>query len=277
MPRAATGTIDTITLAGGSRAFHLRFRVDGERQRVVLHERPNCECGCGGGWSEPAARHELGDIVARVRAGVWKPEPRREKQPPPASDEVPTFHQYASAWLEAKIAGVLGDKPIDDNTASDYRWRLTRHLLPFFAEFRVDEIDRDLCLGFKAHKLQESAELRAAIDAGADLRDRRGRRVEPLAPASIRKLIDTLAAILDEAVEDQLIGYNPARGKRMKVRVPKPTRTFLEMDELAELLRAAEDQDRSPLFAVPIGPTSRTRDRVARLAAAGRAPSAIAT
>jgi site-specific recombinase XerD len=56
----------------------------------------------------------------------------------------------------------------------------------------------------------------------------------------------------------------------------KPRRTFLEMDELAALLQAAEDQDRSPLLAVPIRETHRTRDRVARLAAAGRRPSAIA-
>jgi integrase len=89
-------------------------------------------------------------------------------------------------------------------------------------------------------------------------------------------LIDTLTAILEEAVEDELIERNPARGKRMKVRVPRPSRTFLEMDELAALLEAAEDQDRSPLLAVPIGETHRTRDRVARLAAAGKRPSAIA-
>ena len=89
---------------------------------------------------------------------------------------MPTFHEYASAWLQAKIDGVLGDRPIDANTESDYRWRLTRHLLPFFATYRLDEIDRELCLAFKAHKLRESAELRAAIAAGADLRDRAAAR-----------------------------------------------------------------------------------------------------
>ena len=56
-----------------------------------------------------------------------------------------------------------------------------------------------LCLAFKAHKLREAAELRAAIAAGAVLREPNGRRQQPLGPASIRKLIDCLAAILDEA------------------------------------------------------------------------------
>src|SRR4051812_42629046 len=134
MPPRSSGTIETIVLADGSRAFHLRFRADGARQRVVLHERTGCECGCGGGWAEAAARHELGDVVARVRAGVWKPKVRAETARAPA--EVPTFHEYASAWLRGKAQGVLGDKPIDPNTKSDYRWRLTRHLLPFFAKYR---------------------------------------------------------------------------------------------------------------------------------------------
>jgi len=157
---------------------------------------------------------------------------------------MPTFHEYASAWLQAKVDGTLGDKPIDANTEADYRWRLSRHLLPFFAAHRLDAIDRELCLAFKAHKLREAAELRAAIAAGAELRDRQGRRIVPLGPSSIRKLIDALATILDDAIEDELLDRNPARGKRMRVRVPRPRRTFLEMDELVALIEAAEAQDR---------------------------------
>jgi hypothetical protein len=137
---------------------------------------------------------------------------------------------------ERESPGVLGDKPIDANTRDDYRWRLTRHLLPFFASYRLDKIDRELCSAFKAHKLQEAQELRAALAAGADLRDRQGRTLRPLGPASIRNMIDTLAAILDDTIEDQFIDANPARGKRMRIRVPKPNRTFLEMDELVAVI-----------------------------------------
>jgi hypothetical protein len=54
----------------------------------------------------------------------------------------------------------------------------------------------------------------------------------------------------------------------MKIRVPKPRRTFLEMDELAALLEAAQEQDRPPAVPVPIEGGDRTRDRVATLAAA---------
>jgi hypothetical protein len=74
----------------------------------------------------------------------------------------------------------------------------------------------------------------------------RDERRRPLGPASARKVLTALGAILDDAVEDDLIESNPARGKQMRVRVPKPNRTFLEMDELALLLDAAGIQDRLP-------------------------------
>jgi hypothetical protein len=223
MSNASSGVFGTRVLADGSRAFRLRFHVGGKREIVTLHERTGCDCGCGCGWDEPSAHTELGNTLARIRVGVW-----RRPQPPVGSAENPpgervSFHEYASRWLQAKIDGVLSEKPIDSNTEADYRWRLSCHLLPFFASHSLAEIDRELCLRFKAHKLHEAHELREAIDAGADIRDQRGRRRVPLSPASIRKLIDTLAAILDDAIEDGHIDHNPARGKRMRVRVPSPT------------------------------------------------------
>jgi integrase len=274
MARPSTGTVEHRVLTDGTRAFHLRFRAQGKRELVVLHEQPGCGCGCGGGWTEPAARTELGNIHARLRAGVWE-----RPAPPPTLAErpsEPTFHEYASWWLRAKIDGVLGAKPISPSTAADYRWRLRCHLLPFFGHHRLNEIDSDLCQQFKARKLREAAEQREAIAAGADLRDERGRRIFPLGPASLRKLIDGLAAILDDAIEDGHIDHNPARGKRMRVHVPKPKRTFLEMDELACLLDAAAAQDR------PLGPTATpaklgpTAALVAHLLSQGTQPKQIA-
>jgi integrase len=244
--RHSPGGIEGKTLLDGTTAYELRFRARGRRESLTLHARADCDCGCGGGWDERSARRELGNILARVRAGVWTREaqhPRVAKAAADASRRIPTFHEYASYWLQARTDGVLGDKPIKTNTRADYLWRLRGHLLPFFGACRLDEIDADLCLAFKAHKIREAGDLRSALDAGADLRDARGRRVFPLGPASIRKLLDTLAAILDDAVEDGHIERNPARGKRMRLRVPKPNRSFLELDELAALIDAAAGQD----------------------------------
>jgi integrase len=283
--RPATGSIQEVTLSDGTTAFQLRFRANGRRERDVLHERRACTCGCGGGWTIATARAELGNILARVTAGVWQPRtsaPRAAAHGPLAA--VPTFHEYASEWLSLKVTGAIGDHPIDATTEADYLWRLSNHLLPFFGRDQLDQIDRRRCEAFKAFKLKEAADLRAAIAAGADIRDprsdRRGRprnrRTQPLSLASIKKLIDLLAAILEDAIEDDIIDTNPARSKRMRVRVPKPTRTFLEMDELVAVVDAAGRQDSPLTVSVPVTPAGRTAARVAELLRGGMRPSAIA-
>src|SRR3954447_25422762 len=165
MARPASGNVTQQLLADGTTAFHLRFRVEGRRESETLHERCGCRCGCGGGSSERTAAIELENVLASVRAGAWRK--RREPAPAVQSTGAPAFHVCASAWLASKVPGVLGDRPIDTNTENDYRWRLDRHLLPFFGEYRLDEIDARLCVAVKAHKLREVAELRAAIAVGA--------------------------------------------------------------------------------------------------------------
>lgn len=276
MARATQGSCKPRLLADETYAFDLRFQVNGERESLVLHERPGCTCGCGGGWDEPGARTELGNILARVRAGVW------ERPQPPAAlaefgedDGVPTYADYADWWLEAKENGVIGEKSIAENTKRDYEWRLG-YSRRYFAATPVDVIDRALSLDFKAHLLAEARKQREAIEAGAELRDRRGRRVDPLGPASIKKIIDTFAAVLDEAIEDDYRDDNPARSRRMKVKVPKPKRSFLEMDELAALLDAAEEQDAAMLVAAPQG-SGATATAVAGLASKGLSAVQIAS
>jgi integrase len=235
------GSLETRVLAQGDRAFHLRFQVECRRESLVLHERPDCSCGCGGGWTEAAARQELADLIVRVRAGFRRPRPPRRLVGRRNVRPMPTFGEYAASWLDAKIAGVLGDRRIAENTIRDYRARL-RHLA-YLDDYPLDQIDPGLCVDFKAHLLAESEDARRQIAAGAPLRERSGRARRPLAPATIRKVLDALGSILEEAVEDGLVPQNPARGRRMRVRVPKPRRTCLEIDELACLFEAAADQD----------------------------------
>ena len=188
------------------------------------------------------------------------------------SGAAPTFAEYAAWWLEAKIAGVLGDHPISENTAKDYRTRLG-HLASLGA-YRVDEIDAALCLELKAHLLEQAREVREAIEAGVDLRERSGRRRRPLGPSTIRKVLGALRSILEDAVEDGLLERNPAQGRRMRVAVPKPKRSYLEIDELAYLLDAA-DQD-NPLADATPAPAGHSAAAVARLTAQGLRPRQIA-
>lgn len=279
MGRTASGTILTTTLADGTEVYRLRFRAYGKRENAYLHERRHCTCGCGGGWNERTAQVELDNILARIKAGIWtKPEKastRVEEQP----REMPIFRDYAADWLEAKRDGVLGDKPLSASTYGDYKWRLNLHLLPFFGSYRLDEIDREMCLAFKAHKLRESQELREAIQAGAVIRDHRGRRRVPIGPASLKKFITALVSVLDEAVEDGHIVTNPARSRRMRVHVPKPKRSFLEIDELACLEDAATTLDAQvvPTPADGDDDGSGARAEIRRLYIAGKRSKDIAT
>jgi integrase len=242
MARPATGRVAPEKLTDGTFAFRLRFRAYGKRENVTLHERRDCDCGCTGGWTERTTQVELNNILARVQAGIWE-RPKLKPVIEKTFTEMPIFHAYSSYWLKAKLEGLIGKKPISKNTYDGYLSALQRHLLPFFGRYRLDEIDDDLCADFRKHKIQEAHELKDAIDAGADLRDERNRKLEPLGPSSIQGLITLLAGILQEAYEDKWIPANPARGKRLKLHVPKPKRTFLEMDELAVMEDAADEQD----------------------------------
>ena len=77
-------------------------------------------------------------------------------------------------------------------------------------------------------------------------------------------------------VIDMIALVDDLEGKKMKVHVPKPKRTFLEMDELAALLDAAGEQDISP--AQPAAPIELglSAAMVAQLFAQGRSPKQIA-
>jgi integrase len=92
-------------------------------------------------------------------------------------------------------------------------------------------------------------------------------------------MLDALKAILDEAVEDEYLTVNPARSKRMRVRVPKPPRTFLEIDELVALEDAAARQDPQLSEQVRQVASQRPDSTAGRVAAgviAGKRPSQIA-
>ena len=276
MARPFTGSITPERQADGTITFRLRFTATGVRETVLLHERRTCDCGCGGGWTERNAQAELRNLIARVSAGVWE-RPKPATSSPAREKRMPTFHEYASYWLQAKVEGVLGKRPLDEDSDRDYRWRLS-HLLSFFARYRLDQIDAELCLDFKAHKLKEARELTEALAAGADLRDERGRKLRPIGPSSLKKFLTTLASILEEAVEDGFIAANPARGRRLKVSVPKPKRTFLERDELIAIEDAAREQD--PSLAVYAqahreAPEGSTRGAVALALSEGLRPKQI--
>lgn len=156
-----------------------------------------------------------------------------------AGGEDPTFHEFASRWWFARKS------ELRPTTQADYEWRLRKHLLPFFADFRVSAITIALVDGYRSEKVIERERIRAAAAAGRPIRDKRGQRRVALSNESINKTLVLLANILDTAVEHGLLASNPARGKRRRLRAARPVRRFLEADELAESLGVAGELDRS--------------------------------
>ena len=231
MGRVGTGSVLPKKLSDGT---SLRAAVPCDRQAresVSLHERPHCECGCGGGWNERAARRELSNVLARVRAGVWKRDASVPAARPRSAREVPTFHEYASQWLR-RADGVLGDRPLEREHAPRLPLALAR---PPAAILRTAAPRRDRRRAVP--RVQSPEDARVAGPAGRDrrrrrLRDDRNRRAFRSGRRRSASSSTCLAAILDDAIEDGHIERNPARTKRMRVRVPKPQRSFLELDEL---------------------------------------------
>ncbi len=143
MARKASGQI--IPPKDG-RGWAIRFRAYGERRYVALGSSEE-------GWSRQKAEDELANVQADVRRGTWRP---HEPESVEAPAEVPTLHEFASEWFDGASPGWR------ERTRVDYRWRLSDHLLPYFAKHRlsaitVEEVDR-----YRRAKVRESKALEKA-------------------------------------------------------------------------------------------------------------------
>ena len=165
--------------------------------------------------SRADAEQELADVMADVRRGLWKPQVVVETV---AEVQIPTFHKFSEEWW------VRNEKRFAAKTRTDYRWRLESHLLPYFADLHLDAITFDTVERYIAAKLAED---------------------KPLSPRSINMTVILLCAILEGAVERELIARNSATGKNRRVRERTPRRTYLETAEQIEvLLNSAGKLDR---------------------------------
>jgi integrase len=164
--------------------------------------------------SEAEAEAELRHVLADVERGIWRP-PAPQSEPE-APRQVPTFHEFSSEWFDAK-RGELRAK-----TIADYQWRLTNHLLPHFAwmplsRITVQEVDR-----YRQAKVREGV----------------------LSAGSINKTLTLLSAVLEQALEYELIERNAAAGKRRRLRTTRPRRSYLDTaEQIAALLDAAGTLD----------------------------------
>jgi integrase len=212
MPRPATGQV-IVDERRRSPTYGLRFRAYGRREYVALGTAAE-------GWTRAKAQTELENILADVRRGIWQPPVAEVLQAP---REIPTFHAFASEWFERqKLEGGRRGEGLTAAGRADLEWRLSNHLLPAFAPRRVDQITIE------------------DVDRYRLARVREGR----LGTTSINKTLATLAAVLETAVEYELIDRNPARGKRRRLPAVTPRRSWLDRaDHIAAMLDGASRLD----------------------------------
>jgi integrase len=234
MPRQATGKV--IEHIGKDRHTYraLRFTAYGKRRYVTL-----------GTVSHEDAEIQLRAVLSEVERGVWQP--LEAVAVPDEAEPVPTFHLYAEQWwLRHKLQ-------LAAKTRTDYRWRLEGHLLPFFGEMTLDKITIDDVDRYVAGKLAEGERIRDAAGRGKPMResgtDSLGRALtrplKALSSRSINMQVTLLGAILESAVERDLIARNPARGKGRKLRESHVQRSFLgTAAQIESLLDAAGRIDR---------------------------------
>ncbi|MFN2467186.1 MAG: tyrosine-type recombinase/integrase [Gaiellaceae bacterium] len=181
--------------------YAARFRALGRRHFVTFGSSDD-------GWNRGRAELELQNVLADVRRGRWQPPAPVEEKP----REEPTFHEYSSAWVARRR------REVEARTVEHWEWALSCHLLPQFKDSRLSEITS------RAVRLYRTAKTAEA---------------NPLSAGSINKTLMVLSQILDDAIEDELIATNPARGRKSRLRASKPRRTWLAVDEVRALLDAA--------------------------------------
>ena len=215
MSRQATGQLTHWKRADGTTAWGCRFRHAGKRRHELLGSTLD-------GMTARKARTALADLMAAVRAGRYvSPEDRVAE---PAPREVPDFHHFATDWFDrlCEEGGRNGDG-LSERSVADLRdWRLREHVLPFFADYRLDEIGVEDVDRFRI----------------------RLKRSGRLSNASINKMVATVASIMEVAVEYEWAASNPAKGRRRRLKTEKPDRTYLtDPVQVVALLDAASDLD----------------------------------
>jgi len=222
------------------RGYALRFRAYGERQYVTLgFERD--------GWDRGKAEEELQNVLADVRRGLWVPEKAKGKRRGGAEGqpgEVPSFGEFA-AGLVAEREGQVAEK-----TTTHERWALG-HLMRFFGDWALVEIDVEAVDEYRAFKVKESERRAHAIERGRPQRNEHGQVLRPLSARSINRTIDLLQWVLSVAIEYKRFGLaeNAAEGKRRRLRERRPAPVHIDSAAQVEaLLEAATELDRDPHY-----------------------------
>lgn len=221
------------------RGYALRFWAYGEREYLTLgFERE--------GWTYKRAEEELENILADVRRGIWVSPKKKKRRAASKADEDGSARTIFGPFARQLVASRKGQ--VSDNHLAFLNWALG-HLLPYFADWPLLDIDVEAVDAYRHFKVQEAEARQRAIERRKPLRDERGRILRPLAATSINHTIDSLQWVLSVALEYKLVAENAAAGKRRRLIEPQKPPVHLDTAEQIEaLLDAAEELDRDIHF-----------------------------
>jgi integrase len=132
------------------------------------------------------------------------------------------FEDYALAWLDTYRGRT--SRGVGNLILEDYRRSLTRYAIPYFDRYRLADVEPPDVRAFVSH-----------LEA------------KGLAPATVRKVLAPVRAMLATAVEDGSLRANPCAGIRVSGRRRTDTDDAREIralsrDELAALLEETPDE-----------------------------------
>ena len=237
MPRPRRGTLKRRSTKRGT-SYGVSFSYRGEEFYVHFG-------GDWKGWDEERAAEEQRFLMEKVNRGEWTRTTRAPSMSEPTV--MPTFQVEASQWLHRRKL-IAGDPDGRSKTIRDLEWRLAVVMDKFGPE-PIDRLDFALADELVVELCEERAAIERADALGVPLMrsvldPRTGRRYEArrrgVSNGSIRKALDAAERVLRDARKRGLLTREvPA----LKVAAPKsdrPRRSFLEPEQIAAVLRAAD-------------------------------------
>jgi len=245
MARPTTGQVTEHRWNNGETiTFGARLYAYGRRYRLVFGTNTQ-------GWNRTRAEIELESIQQQAIRGTWVPPQKRTSVVQAemlAADGHHLFWSFARKVVDAKKSHGL-----DDDTIADLEWKLG-YLISHFGQLELAVIDVASTDGFRDELAKRSRIIRDAEARGKPLTEMvtsitgkpYKRRKRALSNTSINAILSLLSQILQRAMDYGYIERNPMKiGQRRDRFLPtvKPSRTFLEIDELHALLDAAGELD----------------------------------
>lgn len=237
MPRPRTGSLQRRKTRRGA-SWGVLFRLHGEN--FYVHFGGEWE-----GWTEARALDEQRFLMAKVNRGEWQP-PSVAAPAGPASP-VPTFQREASEWLH-RYKLRAGDPDGRSKSVRDLKWRLSV-VMDVFGPVPIDQINYSLAETLVTELCEERVAIARGRARGRPLKrrvenPRTGRKYEVrrrgVANSSIRKALGAAERVLRDAQRRGALVTGVPDLKAAAPRAERVDRSFLQIDQIAALLQAAD-------------------------------------